>query len=83
MRSEQPGCLLRPLFVLLSPNRRKVAGDRSTLEGGAMSLDIDLSGYVFTREEWLLLDDDFRSELLDAAQAKAGPSGDDLDSADR
>ena len=36
-----------------------------------MTGDIDLAGYVFTHEEWTLFDDDFRSELLDAADSIA------------
>ena len=30
-----------------------------------MSSDIDISGYVFTHEEWLDLEDEVRTELLD------------------
>ncbi|MBT8491910.1 MAG: hypothetical protein KJO07_02520 [Deltaproteobacteria bacterium] len=30
--------------------------------------DIDLSGFVFTRDEWLQLDEEDRSELLELAE---------------
>jgi len=48
-----------------------------------MSLDIDLSGYVFTHEEWMLLDEDFRTELLDAAQSTSRAARDDAEASDR
>lgn len=39
-----------------------------------MSSDIDISGYLFTQEEWLDLDDDLRTELLDSRVPIMEPS---------
>lgn len=42
---------------------RKVAGPLDPVEGGCMPGDIDVSGYVLTRDEWLALDEEVRTEL--------------------
>lgn len=42
---------------------RKVDGPALGVEGENMPGDVDVSGYVLTREEWLDLDEDVRGEL--------------------
>lgn len=51
--------------------RQKVASVRRRVEGGTMPGDIDLSGFLFTSDEWLELGEDLQTELLEAATCPA------------